>query len=79
MSSRRALAWGCEFKVQTGVTVLNQAVSVCLPAFQLNSLRSAADQAVSMDFLSARHLLKKAKDLCVSVQKCFDFQPPFEE
>lgn len=29
-----------------------------------------------MDFLSARRLLKKAKDSCVSVQKCFDFHPP---
>lgn len=29
-----------------------------------------------MDFLSAGWLLKKAKDLCVSVQKCFDFHPP---
>lgn len=32
-----------------------------------------------MDFLSAHKLLKGAENLCVSVQKCLNFQPPFEE
>lgn len=76
MSSRRALAWGCEFKVQTGVTVLNQAVSVCLPAFQLNSAKICSRPGSVNGFSFCASPLKKGQRLMCQCAKVFWFPAP---
>lgn len=78
MSRRSTLALGSELKVQTRVTVLNPAVSVCLPALQLNPAKICSRPGSVNGFSSCVPALKKAKALCVSLQKCSNFKPPLK-
>lgn len=76
MSSRRALASGSELKVQTRVKVLNPAVSVCLPALQLNPVKICSRPGSVNGFSSCVSALKKGQRLMCQCAEVFQFQTP---